>query len=93
MTSARQWFFIKFLVVTTKEFDIDYLPTGGGGLIGVMRRAADLRSEVADRPDVVLRQERAAKRMDIQPLVGRALEAAIVEVVAVDVDVGSHANP
>ena len=64
-----------------------------GGLIGVMRRAADLRSEVADRPDVVLRQERAAKRMDIQPLVGRALEAAIVEVVAVDIDMGSHANP
>ena len=63
-------------------------------LPGIVRSAAHPGREVAYRPDVVLGpQECAAQGVDIQPFIRRALKAAIIEIVAVNIDMGSHASP
>ena len=45
-----------------------------------VRLSADLGREVTDALDLVRRQQHLAQRPEIQPLVRRALEAAVVEV-------------
>ncbi len=55
-----------------------------------VRLSADLGREVTDALDLVRRQERLAQRSEVEPLVRRALEAAVLEVEPVNVDVGQH---
>jgi hypothetical protein len=51
---------------------------------------SDQCGEVADPVDVVLGQQPPAQLLDIEPLIRRALQTAIEQVEAIDVDVGAH---
>ena len=63
---------------------VDTLAIGSAWIIWSPR---DDGREVADTADAVLREQPPAQGIEVKPLVRRALEAAVVQVEAVDVDV------
>jgi hypothetical protein len=50
-------------------------------------------SEVPDSMDVVMGQELAAQGVEVEPAVRRPLQAPVVQVEGVDVDIGAHEEP
>src|SRR5688572_26140229 len=52
----------------------------------------DLGGEVPDSVDVVFGEWPAAQRIEVEPLVARPLQAAVVQVETVNVDVDAHGN-
>ena len=62
------------------------------GLIGIVGSRADCRGEIANRLYAVADQQVVAKGRRIQPLVRRTLEAAEIEVEAVDIDACPHSG-
>ena len=61
-------------------------------LLGIVGPGVDMGREIADAVDLIPRRRKRclAEGGQVKPTVRRAFEAAIVEVEAVDVDVGSH---
>ena len=59
-------------------------------LLGIPRGVLDDCRAVVDLGDFVLREDDLAHVANVQPLVRRVAHGAVVEVEAVDVDVGLH---
>lgn len=62
-------------------------------LLRVVGTLLNLGREVSDLLDVILRQEPLAEAFEVEPLVRTALETAVEEIEAVDVDVRGHDAP
>ena len=60
------------------------------GLLRILRPSGDPRCEVANLHDLIVRQEAATECFQVEPFVGCALDRAVVEVEAVDVDDRRH---
>lgn len=64
-------------------------------LLWIVRPSVDVGREVADAVDLIAwrREGCLTESRKVQPLMGSALQATIVEVEAVDIDVRSHPDP
>ena len=63
------------------------------GLVGIIWTGRDQCSEILDLNDLVLGQEKLAKCQNIQPLIGRALDRAIIQVETVYINDRFHFPP
>ena len=62
------------------------------GLLRIIGTSFDVRGEVPDAMDLILRQSGLAEPERIEPLVRATFQTTVVQIEGVDVDIGSHAD-